>query len=300
MKTLPFYKNTYKTEDPKAVFDEFMSSLRYTISTWSFFVDWSKVKEKALRYNTELNLLNSLIGSTDIENEFIALCSKYPEVKKVLPLLIAIRHEKMVNMRVFDEIISEEFMALDVFSGNDSVKLLTFFVNSGLKSLFEDRSVKNLVDYVLGVEVGMDTNARKNRTGTAMEIIVEKLLKEYVNEKGYEYGIQMTPAKILERWNISVPSDKSERRFDFVVNVEGKLFMFEVNFYSGGGSKLKATAGEYIGLHKILADSGFNLIWITDGAGWKSDHLHLEEAFNKNDYIFNLSMLNKGILKELF
>ena len=156
------------------------------------------------------------------------------------------------------------------------------------------------MDYVLGVEVGMDTNARKNRIGKTMELLVEKILKEHVEEKGYEYGIQMTTAKIFKKWGISVPSDKSERRFDFVVNVKGKLFIFEVNFYSVGGSKLKATASEYIGLNKILSDSGFNFIWITDGAGWKSDHLHLEEAFNKNDYIFNIGMLNKGVLNELF
>ncbi len=299
MKNLSFYKNTYGFDKPDLVFKEFMDSIRSSISSWDFFVDWGKVKESALRHNTELNILNALIGSPQIEKDFIEICNKYPEVKSVLPLLIAIRREKTIHMRVFDEIKVEEFDVNDVFAGNDSEKLLNFFINSGLKSLFEDRTVKNLVDYVIGVEVGMDTNARKNRTGTAMETIVEKILKEHLESKGYEYGIQMTPAKILEKWGVSVPSDKSERRFDFVVNAKGKLFMFEVNFYGGGGSKLKATAGEYIRLNNILKEAGFTLIWITDGAGWNSDHFHLEEAFNQNDFIFNLDMLNKGVLKEI-
>lgn len=298
MKSLQFYKGDSEQE----VFNSLLDSLQESIADWSFFVDWNKVKENVKSLNTELNILNSLIGSQTVEEDFIELCKKYPEVKKALPLLIAVRNKKLKDMPILvNRKTLETISAYPVFEkeNSDYENLKKFFIESGLKDIFLDKTIKNLVDYTTGVEVGMDTNARKNRTGTLMEKIVEEDIKEICQNKDYEYGTQMTQKHIKEKWNIEVPTDKAKRCFDLVLKTKKDLIFFEVNFYGSSGSKLKATAGEYVMLNEMLNNAGFKFIWITDGAGWKTEHKHLEDAFGKNDYIFNLSMIKKGVLEEI-
>ncbi|MCD4756488.1 type II restriction endonuclease [bacterium] len=303
MKNLKFYSSSLSLSGEEQIFNHFMHTLRPSIFDWSYFVDWEKVKANMLVYKTELNILNSLIGSVDIEKEFIELYKRYPEIKKALPILIALRNKKIGKIVIVDKELEKFFSVMEILQSDEESQLLKFFSETGLKDIFEDRTIKNLVDYVVGVEVGMDTNARKNRSGKLMEGIVEEFIQENSLKKGYEYGAQMTPAKIFKRWGIEVPlykvEKKSKRIFDFIINMEGKLTMIEVNFYSGGGSKLKATAGEYIGLHKSLKQDDFDFVWITDGLGWEGDRLHLEEAFNQIDYIFNLDMIKQGVLDEV-
>ncbi len=199
MKELKYYNGKSK----EVVFQDLLNSLQKSVATWDYFVDWTKVKSNVKAFNTELNILNSLIGSQNIEKDFITLCQKYPEVKKALPLLIAVRHEKLRGMPILVNTSSlEQIFASELFTEKsyDNENLIKFFIESGLKDLFTDKSIKNLVDYTIGVEVGMDTNARKNRTGTIMENIVEADIKKICNTNGYEYEAQMTVGKILKRW----------------------------------------------------------------------------------------------------
>lgn len=280
----------------------FIKNLQRSITGWDYFVDWNKVKNNVGLINTELNILNSLIGSKNIEIDFINLCKKYPEIKPVLPVLIAVRRGKLNDQPILldgNTLSVAEVDYLFTKKGDDFVSLKKFLLQSGLKELFQDRTVKNLVDYVTGVEVGMDTNGRKNRTGKIMETIVENTLKGICFKKGMEYGIQMNAKSIKNRWGITVPTDKSKRKFDFVVFNRNKITLMEVNFYRGGGTKLKATVGEYITLAKMMRSSDIKFVWVTDGLGWKSSHIPLEEAFAKNEYIFNLYMINNGILEEI-
>ncbi len=298
MKDLIFYKGASEKE----VFNYFLETLQRSITGWDYFVDWEKVKKNVAEVHTELNILNSLIGSTNVEQDFIDLCKKYPEVKSALPILIAVRKSKLRDLPIMED--EKTFSVVEVENlfdkkGDNYDGLLQFFNDSGLKEIFQDRSVKNLVDYVTGVEVGMDTNGRKNRTGTIMEKMVEEKIKEIVQRKGFEYGKQMTVEEIKHRWNVVVPTDKSKRRFDFVVFNGKEPIIFEVNFYRGGGTKLKATAGEYIELGKLMKDANIKFVWLTDGLGWRSSHLPLESAFLKNEYILNLHMINEGVLEEL-
>lgn len=294
--------NYYGKLSEDNIFQEFLSTIQKSITPWNYFVDWEKVKEHIMGINTELNILNSLIGSKNIETDFVKLCTEYPNIKKALPLLIAIRKDKLKDLAILEDIDTlATFDVKDLFGkdNNDYESLLKFFAESGLKDIFADRNIKNLVDYVTGVETGMDTNGRKNRTGIIMENLVEREIKKVCDKYGYEYNMQVTTKRIKSLWDIDVPTDKSARRFDFVIKTKKSVVLVEVNFYNGGGSKLKATAGEYMGLSEKLKDSGFKFIWITDGPGWNKEHTHLEEAFYKNDYIFNLSMLKKNILEEV-
>jgi len=298
MKNLKYYNGFTEKE----AFEGLKNSLQKSITTWEYFVDWEKVQRNVSNLNTELNILNSLVGSSNIENDFLAICKKYPEVKSALPILIAVRKKQLKDLPIL--INPGQLEVLDIRElfeeeNDDYDNLIKFFRESGLKEIFQDKRIKNLVDYVTGIEVGMDTNGRKNRTGTLMEALVEEEIKNICIKNGYEYGTQMTAQKVKERWGKDVPTDKARRRFDFVVNTGNELILFEVNFYRGGGSKLKATAGEYIGLEEIIKGSGLKFVWITDGLGWLTAATYLEEAFTKNDYIFTLKMVKDGILEEV-
>ncbi len=205
----------------------------------------------------------------------------------------------------YENLISEN--KIDLFNPEKKLTtdlkkdLMNFFRNSGLKDIFQDRDVKNIVDYCFGIEVGMDTNARKNRIGILMENIIENIIKNFVEEENLDYISQATKNNIKKKWNFDIEIDKANRIFDFVIfqKSKNKIFVIETNFYSGGGSKLKSTAGEYKELHNFLKKQGINLIWITDGLGWKTAQTFLFETFLYNDYLFNIKLLKEGVLREM-
>ncbi|MFP4514818.1 MAG: type II restriction endonuclease [Parcubacteria group bacterium] len=305
MKFLDFYKNKLNCKTEDEVFNYLISNLQTSISDWSFFVDWEKVKNHISNIETELNILNSVLGKSDLDNKFIQIIKEYPKTKKALLILIAVRHEKLKERPILNfndglnvEVKDYIFDIKKELTPKIQKELLRFFHESGLKRIFYDKNIKNLVDYCFGVEVGMDTNARKNRGGHNMEDIVEDFIKNICKKNNYKYLKEATSEKIKKEWGYDVPVDKSSRRYDFVVDNGKELFIFETNFYGGGGSKLKSTAGEYRNLFDVLKGK-YKFIWITDGLGWKTTAKPLRETFNHNDYLFNLSMLENNILNFL-
>lgn len=306
MKYLNTYKNLGLENDENKVFDYFIKSLKESIFTWEYFVDWEKINKNTKSIEKELNILNYLIGKENIEEEFLNLIKEYPNVKKILPILLAIRKNKLKELQIitdFDNLTYEE--VYNIFYENSlpttEEKLRKFFNDSGLKDIFKDKKIKNLVDYCYGVEVGLDTNARKNRTGILMEKIIGKYIKNFAEKFSLEYLSQATKLKIEENLNNSIQVDKYNRKFDFSIlnKSKNKLYMIEVNYYGGGGSKLKSTAGEYIELGNLLKRQNIEFIWITDGYGWKKTINPLFETFINNDYVFNLEFLYNGILEEV-
>jgi len=288
-------------------FNDLKSTFIDSIFTWDYFTDFEKVKLNVKKVEIELNILNSLLGKSNIEQEFISLIKEYPNIRKALPLLIAVRKNKLDDTPIITDINSlvpenKTYIFYDEIDDNIVDELLIFFRNSGLKDIFENRYIKNLVDYAFGVEVGFDTNARKNRTGILMENIVSKYLENFCEQyKEFSYIEQATQKRILESFDYKINIDKNSRRFDFALfnNSANKLYLIEVNFYSGGGSKLKATAGEYQYLNDFVKSQGVEFIWITDGKGWLTALNPLEETFNHNDYVINLHMLKNGVLDEI-
>ena len=303
--------NTYKKlnlKDEKEVFEYLIDNLKDSIFTWDYFVDFDKVKQNMVEVEKELNLLNVLIGKQDLENEFLSLIKEYPQVRKVLPLLVALRNNKIRDIRIVDDLEelnfeskSKLFDPTEELSKELKEDLLNFFKESGLKDIFKSKNVKNIVDYCFGVEVGMDTNARKNRTGQSMEKIVEGMIKIFSEENGLEYLPQATQSKIKEKWDFEITLDKTNRIFDFAIfnKSKKKIYVVETNFYGGGGSKLKSTAGEYQYLADFLLKQKIDLIWITDGVGWITTKKSLFETFSKNKYLFNIELIKQGVLKDI-
>lgn len=291
---------------PELAFEAFVSSLRPSLKLWDYFVNWDKVFRNTREIEIHLNIWNFLLGKDDFDLEFIALLTEHPQIVKALPSLVVRDGSGSSQFSVIQNI--DDLSAPEVFfdfskpAGSDELRqaALTFVNESGLRRLFAKDGVKNLVDYVLGVEAGVDSNARKNRSGTSMETVVSEYLKQFASARNLDFISQATPSSIRAKWGFEVPVDKSSRRFDFAISDGTKLVLMEVNFYGGGGSKLKATAGEYVGLNDLLDVPNVDFVWITDGQGWLTTLLPMKAAFEKIDYVWNLDWLSKDFLDDLF
>jgi len=306
MKYLNLYKKLGLENNINTIFNYFIKTLKPSIFTWDYFLDWEKIKKNVRGIEKELNLLNYLIGKDNIEFEFLKLVNEYPDLKKVLPILVAVRAKKTKDINI---IINFENLAYksvsSIFLNNttetDNDQLLRFFKETGLEEIFKDKTIKNLVDYTFGVEAGLDTNARKNRIGNLMENILDRYLKTFTEKNQLELISQATKTKIQNAWNFKLKVDKYDRVFDFSIynKKKSRIYLIEANYYSGTGSKLKSTAGEYRNLHDFLKNQNINFIWITDGLGWEKTKNPLFETFSNNDYVFNLELVNKGALAEI-
>ncbi len=300
------YSSVFKKigcNNEKEVFTYLINNLNVSIRYWDYFVNWKKVIGNTKDIEVDLNILNYLIGKQDIEKDFAYLLKRYPQIVRLIPLLLACRES---NFKILSDIMSGN-LTYEVFSFNiqknisdaDISKLIRFARETGLLKLFHNKTIKNIVDYTIGIEVGLDSNGRKNRGGTAMEKIVEAFVKKICYSHGLSYIKEATSEKVLEKWRLSLRVDKSSRRFDFAVFNGTSLYLIETNYYGGGGSKLKSTAGEYKALYDFLSSDGHKFIWVTDGHGWKTTDRPLEETFNYIEYLLNLKMLTEGLLEDI-
>ena len=296
MKQDSAFKNILDCNDEDDVFSYLISSLKETIKSFDYFVNWKKVIKNYQDVETSLNLLNTLIGKEDVEQAALKLLQEYPKVIGIVPALLAERDKKIAllpNPQNFD---IKRFDFTKSMSAEDGV---LFLQESGFLELLSNRNIKSIPDYFIGVEVGLDSNGRKNRSGTSMENLVEFFVKDICERNGYEYIAQATADKIKSKWGKNITVTKSSKRIDFAINTPNKLYLIETNFYGGGGSKLKSTAGEYADIYHQWTRDGHQFIWVTDGYGWKTTQRPLRDTFNTTDYIINLDMIQKGILEEL-
>ncbi len=304
MKNITFYKSILNLESEDQIFDFFISSLKPSNTIWSYFVNWEKVFTNTKKIEIALNNLNYLIGKDDFDKEFKFLIKENPNIAKVIPALVVRDGGNTQKFKILVDYQNKKLVYEDYdfskkeISNEDIEKYLHFVKETGLKSLITNKKIKNLVDYMIGVEAGLDSNARKNRGGHAMENIVEAFVKDVCEKHNFKYLKEANSEKIKKELGYDVPVDKSSRRYDFVIDNGKELFIIETNFYGGGGSKLKSTAGEYRNLFDVL-NGQYKFFWITDGFGWNSTKKPLRETFNHNDYIFNLVMLEKGVLEFL-
>ena len=302
MKSLQYYdQKNLKSESE--VFQYFKKTLLQTNRLWSYFVNWSKTHAKIDEVKVELKILESLCNSNCFDQDLDFLLKNYPQVVEVLPILIAYRDRELC---VFEGDFLENYkiFRLDFFkknvNENDRKDIIYFVEQSGLKRIIQDGFLRNFNDFAHGVEVGLDSNARKNRGGGKMEIFVEGLLKKvYCLKRDDDYIFQASPCLVKDKWDLDLPVNKTSRRPDFIVRLNKKLIWIETNFYNGSGSKLKSTAGEYKSLFNFCQSCGIKFVWITDGMGWKTTIKPLEETFQHNDYVFNLHMVKDGVLNEL-
>jgi len=281
-------------------FAEWLSRFKSSISDYAYYVDFTKVHRNIDTIKVELNILNSLVGSQNIESDFDALVLRYPETLKCIPLLLAVRGSEIYAIDG-----DGEFLYSFRNMNYSLAQYKLFMRKTGLFNLMEKHILSNLVDYATGVETGLDSNGRKNRGGHLMENLIESHLRKAGLVSGDTYFKEMTIGAIETKCDIDLSllsnQGKAVKRFDFVVKAPATVFGIETNFYASGGSKLNETARSY----KTIAletrqINGFEFVWFTDGQGWKFARNNLEETFNVMEHIYSIADLDDGIMGRLF
>lgn len=280
-------------------FSRWLSGFKESIADYAYYVDFHKVYCHVDEIKIELNILNSLIGSKNIEDAFVSLIARYPETLKCIPLLLAVRANEIYAM---DD--NGEFLYSFQHMNYTPEQYKVFMRKTGLFHLMESRILSNLTDYVTGVETGLDSNGRKNRGGHLMENLVESHLQKAGLVFKDTYFKEMTIKAIQTKWGIDLSAlsngGKTVKRFDFVVKKSTTIYGIETNFYTSGGSKLNETSRSYKTLALEAKEiDGFDFVWITDGHGWQSAKNNLEETFDVMDHIYSISDLDCGILGRL-
>lgn len=278
-------------------FEEWLNKFKVSISDYTYYIDFQKIYCNVEKIKVELNILNSLIGSKNIENEFENILMRYPETLKCIPVLLAVRQKEIfikdeMNEYIFD--FNKKVFSIEQYT--------EFMRKSGLFDLLQNHIINNLYDYVLGVEVGLDSNGRKNRGGHLMEDLVESYIKKAGYEKGENYFKEMYLSEVEKRWNLDLSllsgNKTSTKRYDFVLKTEKQIFLIETNFYSSGGSKLNETARSYKSLAQLTNQiEGVTFVWFTDGIGWKSARKNLHETFNETEFLFSINDLENNIIE---
>ena len=262
-----------------AKFDIFLSQLKETNATLGFFTDFSKVSSSVAKIAVKLNQLNYLLGKDNLHAAVELVYNENPKAFEVLDILVAVRKKdkKLVLNEKLQPVLLESYF-------NDVDSICTYIEGTGLGDMFRSKKITNLVDYVFGVEVGLDTNARKNRSGKLMAEAVAKVFTEA--NVVYEEEVSSTTFNDLKGLG------KDLKRFDFVIRKKDKIFLIETNFYNDGGSKPNEVARSYSDIApKINANKKYEFVWITDGQGWLSAKNKLEEAFGIIPRVYNLTTL---------
>lgn len=266
-------------------FKTFLSQLKETNATLNFFCDFNKITDNVSKIELKLNQLNYLIGKEDLNSCIKLLWEENQSVFDILEILIAVRKTENKKIVIDNGKVVKINSLLNSADG-----VIKFIHETGLDEIFKNRQIKKLVDYVFGVETGLDTNARKNRSGHIMENSVASIFSSHnIAYRQEVYSSDFPELSVL---------GEDEKRFDFVINKNNVTYLIEVNFYSGGGSKLNETARAYTELApKINALDNFEFVWITDGQGWLSARNKLEEAFYTIPKVYNLTTIYDFINK---
>ncbi|MFA9486345.1 MULTISPECIES: type II restriction endonuclease [unclassified Moraxella] len=278
----------------KLLFDDFLNSMSETNATLDYFTDFDKVKKNVAQIEIKLNQLNYLLGKDNLTQAVDELYKECPNAFSILEILIAVRQkEKKKTLNKQGQVI----LLNSYLTSPD--KIIEFFESTGLSDVFRDKNIKSLVDYVFGIEVGLDTNARKNRGGDNMSKAVQYLFDN--SDIYYKKEVRNTIFLEIESLGADV------KQFDFVIKTNAKTYVIETNYYNSGGSKLNEVARAYTDVApKINQYSSYEFVWITDGQGWYSAKNKLQEAYIQIPAVYNLSTLpnfiekitNEGVIRD--
>ncbi len=287
-------------DDKLDFFMKTRSSLNFLASYWFNF---KNVDTNIKDYDTpDLYTLDYLIGKS--ENEMNLFFIERPHLLKLVPKLLGIRDEKfekqnkdkILKVQDVDKVYTLNFNKIE---SNKIDLYLKFIKDSGLSTVLCGGLKKSVHDYAYGVEAGMDSNGRKNRSGSMGESYLESVLNQISNDSGWIAHGQTTYDSCVIWYNIHLDGFEN-RRFDgSLFNPSRKqLYLFEVNNFNSGGSKSKASATEFKDLHERFSRTNHEFIYITDGKGWDSDKSHLKEAMEYIGKVFNYRMIESGYLKD--
>ncbi len=287
-------------------FNEWIATFRDSIADYKYYIDFDKVYRNVDSIKIELNIMNSLIGSKSIKQDFKKLLKAYPEILKCIPVLLAVRSNEIYCQDKKGGMLYDFSIKENPCNSNKHYENISYFMEqTGLFDLLQNRIINNLIDYVTGVETGLDSNGRKNRGGHLMENLVESYIQNAGFIKDKTYYKEMKIKEIEKKFGVDLSAisnkGKTVKRFDFVVKTENMVYGIETNFYASSGSKLNETARSYKQIAQEAEEiDGFKFVWFTDGNGWLDARNNLEETFEIMQHIYNIKELENGIINEVF
>ncbi|MBU4693657.1 type II restriction endonuclease [Mycoplasma zalophidermidis] len=279
----------------KLKFEDWLKTFKSVLFTYDYFVDFPKVRSNANKINNELSIMNSLISSKNIEEDFRKIILNNPKLVEFLPILLAkrIKHNECIEVANGRKIYFNKFESENLQNYVDLMNKTGFF------KILERKEITNIKDYVFGLEVGLDSNARKNRVGKLMEELVENSLINF----GYAINDNLFKQTTLSNLGVEINNKniQNKKKFDFIVFDNGIYYGIECNFYSSGGSKLNETARSYKNIAIETAnEEKFKFVWITDGVGWKTAKNALKETYEPTDSVFNIEDIKQKLLIAYF
>lgn len=300
MADIDFYKKHLNLYSIDEICKALSDTLIETNYTYDFFVNWSKVSKNRDAFKYEVALLKSLKNSSNPTNDFRDLIIKYPEVIKVIPVLLACRDGLIKVLNSIESGLQYKTFnfSKSTYEANEIEDIVHFTKNTGLLNML--CRMNSATDYLLGVEVGLDTNARKNRSGLFLENMVTETLKELSSRNQELVFIEQKSFGYIEgKYDIRISQTLKDRKFDYAVINKGKAINIEVNFYSGTGSKPSEIVSSYSDRNRVLKSAGWKFIWLTDGMGWKKMQKPLHVGVENIDYVMNAHYLRSGLLEEI-
>lgn len=300
MADIDFYKKHLNLSSIDEICKALSDTLIETNYTYDFFVNWDKVNKNRDAFKYEVALLKSLKNSSNPVNDFRDLLTKYPEVIKVLPILLACRDGLIKVLNSIETGLQHKSFdfSKSTYKVIEIDDIVNFTKNTGLLDML--CKMDSATDYLLGVEVGLDTNARKNRSGSFLENMVTETLKELSGRNpGLIFVEQKSFGYIENKYNVRIPPTLKDRKFDYAVINKGKATNIEVNFYSGTGSKPSEIVSSYSDRNRVLKSAGWKFVWLTDGMGWKKMQRPLHVGIENIDYVINAHYLRNGLLNKM-
>lgn len=300
MADIDFYKKHLKLSTVDEICQALTDTLIQTNYTYDFFVNWDKVTKNRDAFKYELALLKSLKNCSNPLSDFRDLLKKYPEVIKVIPILLACR-DGLINVLNSIE-TGLAYKSFDFSKSKYDSKEIDDIVHFTKDTKLLDMlcEMDSAIDYLLGVEVGLDTNARKNRSGLFLEKMVTETLKELsARNPGLVFVEQKSFGYIEDKYKVKIPPTLRDRKLDYAVINKDKATNIEVNFYSGTGSKPSEIVSSYINRSEVLSSAGWKFVWLTDGQGWKKMQRPLRVGVENMDYVINSQLLRQGLLEHI-
>ncbi len=307
----------YLEMDKEQIAAQFEEKLLDTNRGYNYYVDWDNVSGYG-KYSVEMHALDVLIRCEEecFYNEFEKLLSKLPSVIEVFPYLFALAKKerdivtkrsklKVIGTQIDSDDFDEyNFNGKSFKDGMDEAvikKYYQFFIDMGLKALFQNLLEKSVQDYVVGVLVGLDSNGRKNRGGTAFELACEPMIKEACKKYEIEVLTQKQFKYLSNEYGMQINDVIANRKADFIlVNKDRTRCMnIEVNFFNDGGSKPEEIINSYIQRQEALKEVGVGFCLLTDGNCWRGTTNQLKVGFNGLDYLMNYNLAKSGMLEEM-
>ncbi|HUS45986.1 MAG TPA: type II restriction endonuclease [Phycisphaerae bacterium] len=294
------YRQVLGLSDAGDITRVFLETLIPTNKTYDFFVNWEKVRDHVEALKFEISVLNAVCGSRDVESDLRHAIRRHPEVVEAFPIILAVRNSRISvldpEVEPFPTVRELDFSARSDLEPTEIEEILNFCRRTGITALFASLRLTNLRDYLLGVEVGMDTNARKNRSGTWMENQVEGHIAAALENLPGSRMIHQKTFGGLAKQGIQIPSQLRNRQFDLAFLRGRTRINIEVNYYGGGGSKPQEIIDSYINRQDVLRKADWRFILITDGFGWKAGQNQLRRGVEEFDFIMNLHFVRAGLL----